>query len=159
MRARVNIDVHHGQQYEIALLAQELRPWLPWAGATRLYFRHTYLRVSIAAGGAVRVRYIDGVPQEGFLAVRIGTSPYYNFGGECTLWRSGLSEDHAAAARALLAAASNFPERRFRYLLAASNSNSATRCLLRRSGLRLPRGQRIRLACDPRYAGWLLGCW
>jgi hypothetical protein len=140
--------------FEIALLEQDLKPALPWLGVRRLPFRHTYLRVTIVVGSAAHVVYIDGAPRSGFLAIRLGASPYYSFGGERELWTSGLSHENAPAALRLLGLATTFPARRYRYLLAANNSNSAVLSLLRRSGLRLPRRKRFQLAWDPRYPGW-----
>jgi hypothetical protein len=151
----VHLDVTHRPEYEIALLAQELKPVLPALGVTRLLFRHTYLRVTIKVGSAENVIYLDGVPRGGFLSVEVGRGPYYNFGGEKILWSSGHSEKHAAAALRLLGLALAFPIRRFPYLVATSNSNSASRWLLLHSGVRLPASRRVKLACDPRYAGWL----
>lgn len=147
----------HRPKFEIALLAQEIRPALPWIGVRRIYFRHTYLRVSISIGGATNVTYIDGVPCDGYLTLRLGGAPYYQFGDEKIMWSSGLSEEHAPEALAVLAAAMSFPARRYRYLLAVKNSNSAARWLLRRAGLRLPRRRAVKLACDPRYPGWVVG--
>lgn len=147
--------MEHRHSYEIALLAQEIRPALPWIGVRRTYFRHTYLRVRIRLAGAVSTTYIDGVPRAGFLTVRLGNSPYYDFGCERVVWSSGCSEEHAGAALSLLGAALMFPARRHRYLLATKNSNTATRWLLQRSGLALPPRHRAKLACDPRYLGWL----
>ena len=145
----------HSPEYEIALLAQELKPTLPAIGATRLFFRHTYLRIIVKAGSSENVTYLDGVPRDGFLNVEVGRVPYYNFGGEKILWSDGHSERHTAAALRLLALAVAFPKRRFPYLVATSNSNSASRWLLLHAGLRLPASKRVKLACDPRYAGWL----
>lgn len=142
-------------EYEIGLLAQELKPALPAIGVTRLLFRHTYLRVAVRADGKENATYLDGVPRGGFLNIEVGRTPYYNFGGEEILWSSGHSEKHAAAALRLLGVAQAFPIRRFPYLVATSNSNSASRWLLLHSGLRLPVSMRVKLACDPRYPGWL----
>ncbi len=150
-------QVDHRPKFEIALLAQEIRPALPWIGVRPIYFRHAYLRVTITIAGATTVTYIDGVPCAGYLALRLGRAPYYQFGGEQVIWSSGESQEHAPAALAVLGAAMAFPARRYRYLLAVKNSNSAARWLLRRAGLRLPRRHAVRLACDPRYPGWLIG--
>jgi MYXO-CTERM domain-containing protein len=149
--------VHSRPKFEIALLAQEIRPALPWIGVRRMYFRHTYLRVTISIGGATKATYIDGAPSNGYLTLRLGSAPYYQFGGERVIWSSGESQEHAPAALALLGAAMAFPARRRRYLLAVNNSNSVARWLLRTAGLRLPRGHAVKLACDPRYPGWLIG--
>jgi len=104
--------------------------------------------------GQQTVKYINAVPENGYLTVVIGSTPYYP-SPLSVVWSSGFSVANCLWYASALGAASTFPNENYFYNVVEQNSNSFTHALLVTQTNILPWWVNLAEAVNPLTPGWL----